>query len=438
MDMNYPEFLSYAYLSSIYESSQSVETECFEKRLLRSLVNSKVLTEEETFLVEESFGDESYMDFFVGGKLYEESLLQKFKDKTVAAVQVLKAKGKEALNATQEVLIKIGGGIEKIIKLIMDKIGAIMMAGGEKFKQIGKQIIADGKKKAEEVMGMTVKDKEKTAAMEEDLKNGKGDMTAGAGFALGKFSKKTGQAAAMAAKADDGEEKNEQKTALQMYNGLYENAFVYAIDKKVFLREELLLADDMCNACLNEDDGPGSHIPYMGTLMKKLKSFPPFNLLDKIKAAAEKFASSVLSKISFFISKLAEGPGPFTYSWLGAQIAGLTVGKYLDKFDATKVIKGFVENLIVTTVPALGIVWKILKWSIITLEYIALAITIAGLAIQALGDKAPDWAKDAVGKVEKTIGDAVKKDEKKDEKNESIEVSESKILGYNKWLLQNR
>ena len=54
--------------------------------------------------------------------LNEENLISKMKAKFDAAVEIAKEKGKQALTTSQEVIIKLGGKIASIIKLIVEKL----------------------------------------------------------------------------------------------------------------------------------------------------------------------------------------------------------------------------------------------------------------------------------------------------------------------------
>ena len=64
-------------------------------------------------------------------QLYE-NIFQKAKEKFQKAKETIKDKGKEALSATQKAIVKFGGDVSKIIKLIIQKLAEGIKAAFEK------------------------------------------------------------------------------------------------------------------------------------------------------------------------------------------------------------------------------------------------------------------------------------------------------------------
>lgn len=439
----YEEYLFETYFIGKFNANTSLE-ENFEKRLITALANSSMVTESERFLLNDSLNEDYYAMFFDTSAINEWSLFKKAKEKIQKAIEVAKEKGKQALSKGQEILLKIGGGIQGVIKLVLDKVGKVIQAGADKLKGVAKKIADAAKDKAEKSLGISLQDEETTKKIDKDLTQGKTDMGAGAKWCVSGFKKDIATVSVKAAK-DEVKEEGEDHSALSMYKGLYEDAFVFIVKNEKISREDLESMSNLVESIndfeagkINEGD---VHIPFLGTLMDKIAKFPPFKWFKKIKEAVQKFGNNVLSKISMWIAKLASGPGPFLYVWLGAKIADLTIGKYLDKFDPKGFVKGAIENIIVAAVPALGVVYKILKYSIITLEYIGMAVAAMAIAVKVLGDKAPKFAKDALGKVEnkmkelqqKSVAAQKKKEEEEKSSNENFQYYSTSLKKFSEW-----
>ena len=78
---------------------------------------------------------------------------------------------------------------------------------------------------------------------------------------------------------------------------------------------------------------------------------PPFNLLDKVKQAAEKVAKGTLGKLSYYATELAGAPGPFEFIAL-AGIIGII---------AEVQVKGAAKHALLHAVPGLGTVASIIS-----------------------------------------------------------------------------
>jgi hypothetical protein len=313
----YEEYLFETYFIGKFNANTSLE-ESFEKRLITALANSSMVTESERFLLNDSLNEDYYAMFFDTSAINEWNLFKKAKEKIQKAIEVAKEKGKQALSKGQEILLKIGGGIQGVIKLVLDKVGKVIQAGADKLKGVAKKIVDAAKDKAEKSLGISLKNAEETEKIDKDLTQGKTDMSVGAKWCVGGFKKDIAQASVKGAK-DEVKEEGEDHSALSMYKGLYEDAFVYIVKNEKISREDLEFTSSLVESINDFEEGKineGVHIPFLGTLMDKIAEFPPFKWFKKIKEAVQKFGNNALSKISMWIAKLASGPGPFFYFWL--------------------------------------------------------------------------------------------------------------------------
>ena len=151
----------------------------------------KPIMNEATFLVESGLFDDGFES------INEENLINKMKAKFDNAMQVAKAKGKEALTDAQEKIIKLGGNIGNVIKLMVEKlkewVTSLFTAATSHFKS------AAASKSGEIKKAVEGSDKKKIAI---EVKNLKDITTATAKWATSGFVQDTTKAAATAAKED--------------------------------------------------------------------------------------------------------------------------------------------------------------------------------------------------------------------------------------------
>ncbi len=302
---------------------------------------------EAKLVVEAGIFDEAF-DF----ELNEESILAKMKQKAQQAVQVAKEKGKEALSASQEMILKLGGSIMNVIKLMINKlkewIGAAFTAAKSaygnavqgKSDEIKKHLDNAGEKTKVLIVKEVKQLKVVTSSLTSWLTSG--------------FTSQVAKGAAEVAKSDDVKES-------------FELAMLMALNESI-KSGELDFTD------LLEGDHEGGHegglnIPYLTPLVHKLHHVPPFSLLHKVKELIEKGAKKGLEKLSVWATELAGAPGPFEFVAL-ASLIGI-VGEV--KF------KGVAQGAIVSLIPGVGTIAGIIAT-------VAMGMAIYG-AVEALIDK---------------------------------------------------
>jgi hypothetical protein len=213
----------------------------------------------------------------------EENLIQKAKAKFDAAVQIAKEKGKQALSATQEKIIKLGGNIANVIKMIVEKLKEWM---GQLWSAAQSFYANAAKSKTDKLTdAISAQSGEKKNALVEEAGNFKNMSKGVAAWVKTGFVQDTAKAAAAAAKEDEGE--GSAKEAV-----MFELLMFQSINEAV-VSGELSFVDLI-------EEGEGG-IPFVSAIAHKLHHIPPFNLLDKVKDAAAKVAGGALNKISFFI-----------------------------------------------------------------------------------------------------------------------------------------
>jgi hypothetical protein len=278
----------------------------------------------------------------------EENLIQKAKAKFDAAVQTAKEKGKQALSGAQEKILKIGGNIANVIKMIVEKLKEWVTQLWEAAKATYNK--AAGSKTEElkqKIEGKSAEYKNKLANEVKNFKQMAGGVT---GWVTGGFVKDTAKAAMAAAKQDESVIFN-----LAMINTINEAVVAGTID---------------FTDLLNEGEGG---IPFVSAIAHKMHEIPPFSLLDKVKKAAEKVAGGTLNKISYYATELAGAPGPFEFVALASLIGIFAEVKF----------KGAAKHAILHAIPGLGTIASVISNVAMVLALVAVIETL----MKAEGDK---------------------------------------------------
>lgn len=230
-----------------------------------------------------------------------ENLFKKAKEKFDAAVQTAKQKGKEALTDTQKVLVKLGGDITNIIKLVVQKIAEACKAAFEWGAQQAKAAMSKGKEDCKKAI-KGVKDPKNLV---QEVKNAKAMLSSVKAWVLGGFSKESAKAMAAAAKQDEG---------FSQYT--LELALYKAINEAVVSGQ--LNFSEMIN------EGGGFKIPFVSTIAAKLNKIPPFKQLYQVKNAVKDVVGGALDKFSVWATEVTGAPGPYKFVAL-ATLVGILV-----------------------------------------------------------------------------------------------------------------
>jgi len=313
--------------------------------VLEQFEEIKPIMNEALLIVEFGIFDEGF------DNLNEENLISKMKAKFDAAVEVAKEKGKQALTKSQEVIIKLGGKIASIIKLIVEKLKEWVDAAWTAAKSAYasgaqskiKEITAAIEKKSDESKNLLLK----------EVKQGKQVVSATVGWITSGFVKDTAKAAQEAASED------------------VKEAFEIAILNSI--NEAVINGDIDFTDLVKESDEHGPSIPFVSAIAHKMHHIPPFNLLDKVKQAAEKVAKGTLGKLSYYATELAGAPGPFEFLAL-AGIIGII---------AEVQVKGIAKHALLHAVPGLGTVASIIS-------NVAMLLAVIGIIEAVMGKEKDD------------------------------------------------
>jgi len=355
-----------SYSEFLFETYGKVKADSARENLLRSLSNVLLNEEEEkevfNFLVKEGFQED--IIFIIENEdsaLFEESLLQKAKERFDNAKEKIKEKGKDALDAMSQGtknLLKIGGNIIKPIKSILEKIGAAIKKAWDSGKQIAQQAVDKFKDKIVEKVKNLIKDGYKKKSLIEELGNLKGMASAGTKFVTGGFLEAMTKGVKKAATSDD---KNEGI----FFSGYLEAALVtevtnminsgYSIDELIESLENDLLT--MNEGGHGHDEG-GLHIPFVSKIMNKIGHMPPFSYFHDLGSKAEEKANNTLNRASIILSKVANAGGPYNFSIIGG-LVGVAVGYYSETFAKTGVFHA-INAIAGFAVPGLGILKSII------------------------------------------------------------------------------
>jgi len=288
----------------------------------------KPIMNEAILIVESGIFDDGFES------INEENLIGRMKAKFDTAVQVAKSKGKGALTDAQEKIIKLGGSIGSVIKLMVEKlkewVSSLFSAATSHFKS------AAASKSAEIEKSIKGSDKKKITIEVKNLKDITGTV---AKWATSGFVQDTAKAAGAAAKEDVKE--------------AFELAVLQSINEAV-INGEIDFTD-----MIEESEGG---IPFVSTIAHKMHHIPPFNLLDKVKQGAEKIAGGTLNKFSYYATKLAGASGPYEFVALSAIIGIIAEVQF----------KGVTKHALLNAIPGLGTIASIISNAAMALAVIGI------------------------------------------------------------------
>lgn len=257
-------------------------------------------------------------------EVIDENVMSKLADKFKAATNTLKTKGKQALTDTQEAILKTGGKVAGVIKLMVD---AVKKWLGEQF-DLAKQAYdsAVGKKAdviKDKVEGMS---DEKKNNLKKEVKNFKTILSAAGNWIKGGFMGDI-------AKAAQGSAKQEEAFI----------GYTFELGLTEQINEAIISGEFNIAEIVNEAEG-GAKIPFVSAIAKGMNKIPPFSLLYKVKKGAAKIAGGVLDTFSYYATELAGAPGPYKFVAL-ATLIGI-VGEVM--------VKNAAKSALIAAIPGLG------------------------------------------------------------------------------------
>jgi hypothetical protein len=274
------------------------------------------------------------------GNINEESIAAKMKAKFDAAVNTAKTKGKEALSNTQELVIRLGGSIANVIKLMVQKLKEWVSENIQKAKSFYKNQVSSKMSEIESAIDNAQEETKNTLIKE--VKNLKSISSSVLSWVTSGFVSDATKAAAGAVKEGLSFELN----LLKMIN---ESIINKTLDFSMF-----------------ESDSHGHGIPYVSTIAHKMHHIPPFNLLDKIKKGAETVAAGTLNRFSYYATELTGAPGPYEFKAMATLIGIITEVQF----------KGVAKHLIISALPGLGLILSLISHAAMALALIGVVETL--------------------------------------------------------------
>ena len=292
-----------------------------------------------------------------------ENLFKVAKEKLAKAKETIKQKGKDALSAAQERIIKIGGDVSKVIKTVIKQIQEAVKKAFDSGKAMAQKAISSGKEKVSKAIGQ-IKDPKK---LSEDLKNAKAMLSSTAKWVTGGFSKEAAGAMSKAAKNAEGEE------AKESFNPL---AFELMITEGIAnsIRSGEIDLDELVN-----EGGGGAKLPFISKIAAKLNEYPPFKQLYAVKNKTKDIVGGGLEKFSTWATDVAGAPGPYKFVAL-ATIIGILVEME---------VKGVGKKLLKFALHGIPAVGTIISVAATVAKYLAYVAIIETLLAEVQGEEKP-------------------------------------------------
>lgn len=371
MILNYEDFL-------IQESNISLEEA--KKRLLIAVAEKQGDAEGTSALL--FFINEGYVNdlFEIATSLNEASFAEKFKEMAAKAKEKVKELGKGAadkIGQGAKAALKFGGNLMSALKFVLGKIKDVLGKMWEFIKSKAQAAVAAEQDKITKELTGRLKNPEKRKTLKDEVKNLKDIGTAAAKFV-------GNEVVGMAAKSAE-TVATDESFQFATYEQIFEASFYIAaaetLEEGYSLEEaekELL----EISALYEGGDGTsakGLHIPFIGTIMKKLASVPPFNMLHKVEALIAKGTEKGLNGFSQLATKAIGAPGPFTFPVM-AGIVSIVAGYLIEQ----KVKHGMLDmnELLIKAlgigIPGIGVIYKFMKYGGIALATYGLVQNLLG------------------------------------------------------------
>ena len=309
-------------------------------------------------------------DLFDIATSLEESFAAKFKEMAAKAAERAKELGKSAkekLSDGGKMALKFGGNIMAALKAVLGKIKAVIAKMWEFVKTKAMQVAQSEQSKLQEILDPKLKNAKTRKTLAEEAQNMGSIAKSVVKFIGTDFVEDVAKSGAAAAT-----ESVNTMTFDELFEASFYASAAHVISEGYSLDEaEKELIE--FNAILEGDHGDGTsakamHIPFISTIMKKLSSFPPFNLLHKVEAMIAKGAEKGLNAFSQFATKVADAPGPFTFP-VTAGIVSIIAG-YMIEQNVKNEMMDMNDVLIKALgfgVPGIGALYTFMKYGGITL-----------------------------------------------------------------------
>lgn len=412
---NMEKFLSFEDYTFIKESQQifdmiqSREKINHRKLIINALIESGFLEEVEQIVLEHASHKNLYDEIWEGKLtvnhieelLTEESVFSKVANWGKKKIDQAKEKGKQAVDATTQKIAKIASSISSFVGMITKAISSFLKSAWEYLKgQVEKKYSAV-KEKAVKDASKSLKGKgdklsEETKNLGSTVKHSVSWCTKGAASKVGELVKSAGETDA-----------NESLLAI-IEEGFWITSAELIKEEGINFLNELESINEASDAV---------KIPFLSKIAEKMNKLPFFKQFADIKKTVKKISNSLLEKLSQFVTKVMNGPGPFEFVVFGT-IVGLVVAYKLEHsihHGVEHIVKELGSHAIVGTVavglPFIGWILNMMFYTATGLWYWSAGQAVLGVIKNELG------IEDAIKKAEEeTAKVKPEEDEKKEEK----------------------
>lgn len=412
---NMEKFLSFEDYTFIKESQQifdmiqSREKINHRKLIINALIESGFLEEVEQIVLEHASHKNLYDEIWEGKLtvnhieelLTEESVFSKVANWGKKKIDQAKEKGKQAVDATTQKIAKIASSISSFVGMITKAISSFLKSAWEYLKgQVEKKYSAV-KEKAVKDASKSLKGKgdklsEETKNLGSTVKHSVSWCTKGAASKVGELVKSAGETDA-----------NESLLAI-IEEGFWITSAELIKEEGINFLNELESINEASDAV---------KIPFLSKIAEKMNKLPFFKQFADIKKTVKKISNSLLEKLSQFVTKVMNGPGPFEFVVFGT-IVGLVVAYKLEHsihHGVEHIVKELGSHAIVGTVavglPFIGWILNMMFYTATGLWYWSAGQAVLSVIKNELG------IEDAIKKAEEeTAKVKPEEDEKKEEK----------------------
>jgi hypothetical protein len=367
--LNYQDFLFETYGKIKLESAQS--------NLLRSISNQYLVEDEKAafdiLIAEGLSSDIIYLCESEEREVLLENYLEKWKEKYDRAKEYVKDKGKAALktmgDASKKVLA-LGASLLNVLGKILKKIGDVIKKMWEASKAKAMEVLAKAKDAIIEKVKSMMKKGDAKISVKDEVSTMGGMVNSGVKYLTGGYTEQLGGAAKQAAAAEESTYITYLKYAVvnefssRINNGTSVESIVESLGTEVSRIDES-----------GDDHGKkgGLNIPFITSVMNKIAHMPPFSYFHAIGEKAADFANNKLSKLSYIINKVADGPAPYAFIAMGT-IFGVYIAYKTESFAKHLLV----DILLHFAVPGVAILKTIVG-------YTGMALAIYGLVESLVG-----------------------------------------------------
>jgi len=298
----------------------------------------KPVMHEAKVLVESGVFDEVF------DMINEENLVDRMKDKFNKAVEVAKEKGKSALTDMQSNILKLGGKIGNVIKMMVTELKNWI---NETFQSAKATYTKFAKSKEKEIKNALESAGEGTKNLiVKEVQQLKKVSTAVVSWMTGGLVKDVAKGSEQVVKQD----------IKESLDAMFELAVLDSIN-------EAIITGKLDFTQVVEE---GGGIPFVSTIAHELHNIPPFDILNKIKEKAADKTGTILNKLSLYATEFAGAPGPFEFVALATLVGILT----------EVALKHTVKHALVASIPGIGVFSSIISNTAMALAVVGIVETL--------------------------------------------------------------